>query len=79
MSKAKPRYEERIRYVENWNGHGEHFVFEGKWSNETDWGLDSAFPLIDYNGAKGVLIHYTAITKIRELMKQGVPFQFVKD
>ena len=42
-------YEERIRYDENWCDQGEHFVFEGKWSDEKDWGLDSAFPLFDYD------------------------------
>ena len=79
MTKAKPRYEERIRYVENWNGQGEHFVFEGKWSDKTEWNLDIAFPLIDCEGQKGILIHYTAITKIRELMKWNIPFYFEKN
>ena len=73
-------YEERIRYDEDWNGQGEHFVFEGKWSDETEWGLDSAFQLFDYDkdgyheGA--CLINYRALTKIRELKKMGIDFWF---
>lgn len=67
-----PRYMERIRYDENWNGEGEHFVFEGKWSNEDEWGLVSAFPL------KNDMIHYTALTKIREMKSLGIDFYFKK-
>ena len=76
--KSKPHYEERIRYEENWHGEGEHYIFEGKWKNEpeTDWSLDTAFKLFDYDGRKGELINYQAITKIRELMKLGIPFYF---
>lgn len=75
-------YEERIRYDENWCDQGEHFVFEGKWSDEKDWGLDSAFPLFDYDKdgyhETGSLISYRALTKIRELMKMGIDFRFGK-
>ena len=70
------RYQERIRYVEDWNGHGEHFVFEGKWSDKDEWGLDSAFKLIDHEDKKGELISYQALTKIRELMKMDIDFWF---
>ena len=73
-------FEERIRYVEDWHGEGEHYVFEGKHSDEEDWGLDTAFKLfdLDYKGhhEDGVLISYQALTKIRELRKMGVPFHF---
>lgn len=77
----KAHLECRIRYDENWNGHGEHFVFENKWTNEESWGLDSAIPLISYEDGKrivgkGDLLHYTALTKIRELMELDVPFYF---
>ena len=75
-------YEERIRYFENWNNEGEHFVFEGKWSNEDEWGLDTAFQLFDYDKdgvhETGSLISYRALTKIRELMKMGISFRFGK-
>lgn len=26
----------RIRYVEDWNGRGEHFLFENKWTDEEE-------------------------------------------
>lgn len=68
MSKA--RLEGRIRYAEDWNGRGEHFVFETKWSNEKEWGLDTAYRLIDDN------LHYTALTKIREWQRLGISFRF---
>lgn len=78
MAKKKDHLEVRIRYVENWNGQGEHFVFENKWTNEDEWGLDTAFKLLDYNGKKGEVVSYQALTKIRELMTLGVPFRFGK-
>lgn len=74
----EPYYEERIYYDEDWCGRGEHFVFEGKWSNKENWGLDSAFKLIDFNGEKGVLVNYQALTKIRELIDLKIPFHFGK-
>lgn len=64
------RYECRIRYDEDWNGRGECFVFEGKWTDEDEWGLDTAYALIDDK------ISYEALTKIRELMRNGVHFYF---
>lgn len=75
------RFECRIRYDENYCGEGEHFVFENKWTDEEEWGLDSAFPLVNFENGKiargeGELIHYTALTKIRELMHLGVHFYF---
>lgn len=69
-------FEERIRYVEDWHGEGEHFLFEGKQSDEESWGLDMACKLFDYNGEKGVLISYQALTKIRELIKMHIPYYF---
>ena len=69
MARTKePHYEERIRYVEDWHGDGEHFVFEGKWSDEDEWGLDSAFKLFPFrDGEEPNMINYMAQTKIREL------------
>ena len=69
-------FEERIRYVEDWHGEGEHFIFEGKQSDADAWGLDTAFKLFDLDGEKGILIHYQALTKIRELRKMGIPYHF---
>lgn len=74
--KKEPRLIVRIRYDKNWNDKGEHFVFENRTPDEDEWGLDSAFPLCDVEDGeivrgKGDLIHYTALTKIRELMKWG--------
>ena len=80
MKKNEPYYEVRIRYVEQYHDLGECFVFEGKWTNEDEWSLDSAFPLVDdAHGNKGVLIHYTALTKIRELTNMKIPFYFSKE
>ena len=69
----------RIRYVEDWHGEGEAFVFEWKWSDEDEnqWSLDSAFFLISVKDGElvygeGDLIHYEALTKIREWRKQGI-------
>ena len=77
MSKTrKQKYEVRIRYAEDWNGKGEHFVFEGKWSDEEAWGLDTAYKLLDYRNEKGVLLNYEALTKIRELQRMGIRFYF---
>ena len=68
----------RIRYEENWNGRGEYFVYETKWSNEKEWGLDTAFNLLDYGEEKGAVVRYEAVTKIREWMRQGVEVHFGK-
>lgn len=59
----------RIRYDENWNGHGEYFCFEIK--SENEWGLDTAFRLIDDR------LSYQALTKVREWMRNGVDFHWV--
>lgn len=68
MKKAK--LEGRIRYVEDWNGMGEHFVFETKWSNEKDWGLDTAFKLIDDK------LSYMALTTVRQWQRLGIEYYF---
>ena len=68
----KERVQLRIRYDENWNGKGEFYVFECRRSNEDEWGLDTAFKLMDKDDIKGILINYQALTKIRECMKNGV-------
>ena len=69
----------RVRYVEDWYGQGEHFLFECKWEDEpeTGWSLDSAFPLFDVIDGEiktgtGDYIHYTALTKIREWRKTSI-------
>ena len=71
MSKLKaPKLECRIRYEENWRGEGEYFIFECKFADEDEWGLDTAFKCEDDR------ISYQALTKIRELMKMGIRFYF---
>lgn len=75
---AKNKLQCRIRYEEDWNGQGEYFIFENKWTNEDHWGLDTAFKLRDSETEKGALIHYTALTKIRELQNLGIEFYFGK-
>lgn len=69
---ARQKLQGRIHYEEDWNGHGEHFVFETKWPDEKEWGLDTAFPIVNDN------IHYTALTKVREWQKLGIEFWFGK-
>ena len=64
------KLEARIRYEEDWNGMGEHFVYELKRADEDEWGLDSAFKLIDDR------LSYQALTKIREYMRLGIDFHF---
>jgi len=64
------RLECRIRYEEDWKGQGEYYIFENKWTNEEEWGLDTAFALKDDR------ISYEALTKVRELMKMGIHFYF---
>lgn len=81
----KRHYVERIRYDKDWKGHGEYFVFEGKMSDESDdqWGLDAAYKLfdleVDGNTEKGVLIHYEALTKIRQLLDRRIDFWFSRN
>ena len=76
MKKKETYLEGRIRYEENYNGQGEYFIYELKWSDEDEWGLDIAFKLRDteVDGVvyKGELVHYQAITKIREWKRCGV-------
>jgi hypothetical protein len=67
----KAKLEGRIRYVKDYFGRGEHYVFENKWSDETEWGLEVATPIIDD------MVHYTALTKIRQWQKLGIEFYFV--
>ena len=64
------RFEERIRYVEDYEGMGEYFLFEGKYTDEDDWSLDTAYAL------ENDRLSYQALTKIRELMRCGTPFHF---
>ncbi len=69
----------RISYVENWHDSGEHFVFEWKFEDEDEkqWSFECAFPLCECKDGKmqpgsGELVHYTALTKIREWAKIGI-------
>lgn len=76
-------YQVRIRYTDSYRLYSdrdpvEAYVFEGKWSDEDEnkWSLDTAFQLLDYEGEKGILLNYQALTKIRELQKMQIPFYF---
>lgn len=75
---AKDKLEGRIRYEENWNGLGEYFIFETKWASEKEWGLDTAFKLLDYKGEQGVVMSYRTLTKVREWANLGIDFHFGK-
>lgn len=79
MAKKERRMIGRIRYDENWMNEGEHYVFEFKFEDEDDnsWSMESAFPLVSFKDGEmicgsGDFIHYTALTKVREWMKQGI-------
>jgi len=75
---AKDRLECRIRYVKDFHGWGEHFVFESKWTNEKEWGLDTAFKLLPDENGENNLLSYKALTKIRELQRLGIYYYFAK-
>ena len=66
----KNRLQGRIRYEENYMDSGEHFIFELKYEDEEEWGMCKAFPL------KDDIIHYTALTQIREWQDLGIEFWF---
>lgn len=71
----------RIRYIEHYViggiDEGEHYLFEWKWSDEDEnqWSLDCAAKLWNF-GEYHDMIHYTALTKVREWMKLGIDFWF---
>ena len=61
----------RIRYEEDFMNRGEHYVFEIKSNHpDSEWGLETAYPLIDDR------ISYQALTHIREWIGRGIEFQF---
>lgn len=59
-----------MRYVEIGHNDGEYYVFEIKWSDEEEWGLEMCVP-VDHD-----MIHYTALTCVREWIKNGVEIHF---
>ena len=69
----------RIRFVDDLENDGEGFVFENKWSDEEEWGMDTLFNLIPQDDDPNHdLISYQALTKIRELQRMGVDVRFGK-
>lgn len=78
-SKSTPRrLEARIRFVDLEND-GEGFIFENKWSDEEEWGMDTLFNLIPQDDDPNHdLISYQALTKIRELQRMGIDVRFGK-
>lgn len=68
----KKKLKGRIYYDEDWNGNGEYFVFQNKWTDEDEWGTEVAFPLVND------MIHYTALTQIRKWLDLGIEFYFTK-
>ena len=61
----------RIRYCENWHDEGEHYVFEWRFDDEDAWCFECAAKLYSFGEFKD-MIHYTALTKIREWNKIGI-------
>lgn len=72
----EPKFQARIRYDADWNGRGEHYVFENKWSDEEEWGLETAYKLLDCDDQKGELVNYRALAQIRQWMRLGIGFYF---
>lgn len=83
MAKKSNKIIGRIRYEEHYvignRDEGEHYIFEWKYEDEDEnqWNMESAFPLVSFKEGEivcgsGDFIHYTALTKVREWMKQGV-------
>ena len=72
--------EGRIRYVADWDGRGEFFLFETKHKDGTEWSLESAFKLLDYDHdgihRKAELISYQALSQIRQWHMNGIPYHF---
>lgn len=72
----------RMKYYEDWNGRGEHFVLENKMPDEDEWGLGTAYKLFDLKDdqgnviKEGELLSYEALTKIRDLKKRGIEVRF---
>lgn len=67
----------RITYVENWHGQGEHYVFEWRFEDDDEWNFECAAPLCEWKNGEiitghGEMIHYTALTKLREWAKIGI-------
>lgn len=79
-SKSTPRrLEARICFVDDLENDGEGFVFENKWSDEDEWGMDTLFNLIPQDDDPSHdLISYQALTKIRELQNMGIDVRFGK-
>lgn len=63
----------RIRYEKNWNNDGEYYVFEWKYEDEDEnqWTTERAAKLYNFGEYKD-MIHYTALTQIREWNKIGI-------
>ena len=61
----------RIRYCEDWHGEGEHYVFEWRYDDEVEWNFECAAKLFNFGEYKD-MVHYTALTKIREWNRIGI-------
>lgn len=57
-TKKKAKLEGRVRYEENWRGEGEYFIFEIKWSDEDEWGLETAYHCVDDKVSWTVIAHF---------------------
>lgn len=67
----KVKVEGRIRYEADYMGRGEHYIFEFKKTTDKEWKMEKAFGLI-----QGELVHYTALTTLREWQRLGIEFHF---
>lgn len=66
--KKEPKLEGRVRYEENWRGEREYFIFEIKWTNEKEWGLETAYPCVDDK------VHWSVIAHFRKWQDLGISY-----
>lgn len=66
---AKIKMAGRIRYVEDYMGYGEYFLFELKNGND-DWRLETAYHLVND------MIPYEALSHICKWQTLGITFHF---
>ena len=70
MAKKKAKLEGRVRYDANYRGEGEYFIFEIKWTDEDEWGLETAYPCREDK------IHWSVLAHFRKWKDLGIDYHF---